>query len=104
MSTKTDALFAPTSEVSRTIPFLRQRLLYTAIAFVVAVWLFAAYSLWQHGLTPPNVIVPLLSMAFAWFAYRWTAKPLLALARMSEVISLAKQGRLSARITGTKDN
>jgi len=102
MTKKTDALFAPTSEVSHTIPFLRQRLLYTAITFVIAVWLLSVYSMWHHGPTPPNVIVPLLSVAFAWFAYRWTARPLLALGQMVEVISLAKQGRLSARITGTK--
>ncbi len=95
-------LLQPTSEASRTIPFIWQRVRLVSLAYVALILGLAGHSLWHHGPTLLNVAAPLLAIAFAWYAYRWITHPLKALARMSDVLSQAKQGCLSVRITRTK--
>ncbi|WP_235933680.1 methyl-accepting chemotaxis protein [Tepidiphilus baoligensis] len=97
-----ERLLQPTSEASRTIPFIQQRVRFVSIVYVLVIAGLAVHSIWQHGPTVLNITAPLLSLAFAWYAYRWITHPLKALARMSVVLARAKEGCLSVRITHTK--
>ena len=63
-------LLQPTSEASRSIPFIRQRVRLVSLAYVALILGLAGHSLWHHGPTLLNVAAPLLAIAFAWYAYR----------------------------------
>lgn len=91
-----------TSEVSKNIPFLTQKLLIVCVVFVILNLLVAANSIWYNGISLWSVIPPLLAIAFAIYAYIDQRQPINALKAIYLTLNDAIAGKTHVRVTGTK--
>lgn len=91
-----------TSNVSKNIPFLMQKLALVCCVFVSLNLAVAANSIWHNGMTMWSVIPPVLAMAFAVFAYRDQHQPINALNAIYLTLNEAIAGKTHVRVTGTK--
>ncbi|MBL8443700.1 MAG: CZB domain-containing protein [Zoogloeaceae bacterium] len=82
-------------------PFLDRQFLIYCLVFV---GLTIALAMWQallHGLEAPIVVIPVLAIAFSYYAWRHFQRPIATLKRMEEVILECRAGNLHRRVTNT---
>ncbi|MFN6961750.1 MAG: hypothetical protein ACK4N6_05855, partial [Rhodocyclaceae bacterium] len=91
----------PTSNASRGIPFVRQRLFFGLVLIVAVDTVLAGWLYWLQS-QAMLLILPVVTAALAFWLYHWATKPLETLQRISEALEEAKCGNTHVRITGTK--
>lgn len=82
-------------------PFLDRQFLIYCLVFV---GLTIALAIWQallHGLEAPIIVIPVLAIAFSYYAWRHFQRPIATLKRMEEVILECRAGNLHRRVTNT---
>ncbi|WP_105172034.1 methyl-accepting chemotaxis protein [Pseudoalteromonas sp. T1lg24] len=91
-----------TSNVSKNIPFLSQKLFIACVTFVALNLLVAINSIVTSGISLINILSPLLAMVFAFFAYQDQKRPLNALKAIHLTLTEAIAGKTHVRVTRTK--
>lgn len=90
-----------TPGVSAKIPFYRHQILYACIGFALLVVALAGLEMAQDGFNPYRLAIPLLTTAFAWFAWTRSNRPLDVLERMQTLLADSRKGQLHLRMTNT---
>ncbi|PWI35039.1 chemotaxis protein [Vibrio albus] len=91
-----------TNQISKNIPFLRQKFLITCIVFVTLTLVIALHSVITEGVGILNIISPILAICFAAYAYLDYKRPLAALDTIRDTLEAACKGNTHIRITNTK--
>ncbi|NDV12103.1 methyl-accepting chemotaxis protein [Crenobacter caeni] len=99
---QTEQLLRSTSQVSRRTPFLEHKFSAACVVFVTMVLVLAVHSIIQRGVGIANILVPLLAVVFAVYAWRQQQRPLAVLAEIDRVLQKAAHGETHVRITNTK--
>ncbi len=88
--------------ISKNIPFLKNKSLLACVVFVLLIIILSSAHIIQNGITALELVIPVLSIAFAIFFYLDHLKSLVVLNRINEVLLEAKDGNTHVRITQTK--
>ena len=88
--------------VSSRTPFLNKQFRIFCLVFVALVMALAGWQFVLFGPSIPNVVIPLLAIAFSVYAWRCFERPLRTLAQMEQVILSCRRGDLHQRITSTR--
>ncbi len=91
-----------TSQLSKNIPFLKQKFLITCIVFVIITLIIAIHSMITDGFGLLNIVDPLLAIGFATYAYHDNRRPFTALETIRTTLESARNGETHIRITDTK--
>ncbi|PKO80217.1 MAG: chemotaxis protein [Betaproteobacteria bacterium HGW-Betaproteobacteria-13] len=91
----------PRAGVSKRAPFLDRQFVIYCVVFVGLIAAMAGWQLWLHGLDGPVIVIPLLAIAFSFYAWRHFQRPLETLHHMQQVILACRDGDLHQRITHT---
>ena len=87
--------------ISKGIPFYRHQILIVCIAFTLLTVGLAAYVLLMYEFHWPTLFFPIVSAAFAVFAWTRLRRPLDFLEKMELLLLDSKRGQLHLRITDT---
>ncbi|AWI75247.1 chemotaxis protein [Parazoarcus communis] len=87
--------------VSKRAPFLDRQFLIYCVVFVGLIAAMAGWQLWLNGLDGPVIVIPVLAIAFSFYAWRHFQRPLETLHYMQKVILACRDGDLHQRITNT---
>jgi methyl-accepting chemotaxis protein len=87
--------------VSSGIPLLHTQFLLVCILFVVLILIGATADIYRGGLAWHNILIPLLAIIFALYAWRSLQRPLESLKQIYDVLEASCSGDLHHRITNT---
>ncbi len=87
--------------VSHHIPYLRRQFLIACIVFTLFTLALSLWVIYHYGVDWVELLFPLMSGAFAFYAWRHAQAPLATLRHMNEVIQHSRKGQLHHRITNT---
>jgi methyl-accepting chemotaxis protein len=91
-----------TSGISKGIPYLGTKFLIVCLVFCALVISIASMAILREGVNTEYVLLPLLSVAFAAYAWVGARRPLLAMRRIHTALTAVRKGDLHQRITGTE--
>ena len=91
-----------TSQVSRKIPLLRQKIWLSYLVFSLMVLVLSFNDIRNNGCTFFNVFLPILAIFFSGYSIHNSRRPLQVLSDMKTALEEACQGNIHVRITKTK--
>ncbi|ELI5736471.1 CZB domain-containing protein [Vibrio fluvialis] len=90
------------SHISKNILLLRQKFLVLCCVFVAVIIGLSIANIFLYGFNWLNLVVPVFTVGFAFYAYRDQIRPIMVLERICDALEEAKQGNIHVRITQTK--
>ncbi|EOC1794655.1 TPA: hypothetical protein ACOJPC_000318 [Vibrio fluvialis] len=90
------------SHISKNILLLRQKFLVLCCVFVAVIIGLSIANIFLYGFNWLNLVVPVFTVGFAFYAYRDQIRPIMVLGRICDALEEAKQGNIHVRITQTK--
>ena len=87
--------------VSHHTPYLNRQFLIACLTFTLLSVAFTLWDILQHGMNWVMLLFPLLSGAFAFYAWRHAQAPLATLKKMNDTLQASRCGQLHHRITNT---
>lgn len=92
------------SKVSKNIPFMKQKFIYTCVSFVLLISALSVHEFFEHqaDIDIFVIIAPLISVIFAFVVIKDHQKAIKALESIEYVLKHAKEGKTHVRVTNTK--
>jgi methyl-accepting chemotaxis protein len=87
--------------ISHHTPFLNRQFLIACMTFTLLSVVFTLWDIMRHGLDWVMLLLPLLSAAFAFYAWRHAQAPIATLNQMNSALQSSRRGQLHHRITHT---